>query len=221
MAETEAGTMRTRSRVQGPCGEDRCHDSNNAFAFLIHRASQYIRCLFVLQCYNLLRVCDMEESPSGFPFSMALFCTSIYVQTSCAIEKETLMSDDLATLESQRSNLMEEFLRLGDLRPGSITAVTRRCGKPSCHCAKHNDPGHDPQFRLTRRVSGKTVTETFPNPTALRKAQQEVAEFHRFQKLSQDLVAVNDRICRLRPVAQERGGWTEQEKKRLLRSIRK
>ena len=98
------------------------------------------------------------------------------------------MPDDLATLETQRSELMEEFLRLGDLRPGSITAVTRRCGKPSCHCAKHNDPGHDPQFRLTRRVSGKTVTETFPNPTALRKAQQEVAEFHRFQKLSQDLV---------------------------------
>jgi hypothetical protein len=135
--------------------------------------------------------------------------------------KETLMSDDLATLEAQRSELLEEFLRLDDLRPGSITAVTRRCGKPSCHCAKHNDPGHDPQFRLTRRVSGKTVTETFPNPTALRKAQQQVAEFHRFQKLSQDLVALNDRICRLRPVAQERGGWTEQEKKRLLRSIRK
>ena len=67
---------------------------------------------------------------------------------------------------------------MGDLRPGSITAVTRRCGKPSCHCAKHNDSGHDPQFRLTRRVAGKTVTEIFPNPTALRKAQQEVAEFH-------------------------------------------
>jgi hypothetical protein len=101
---------------------------------------------------------------------------------------------------------------LGNLRPGSITAVTRRCGKPSCHRAKHNDPGHDRQFRLARRVSGKTVTETFPNPTALRKAQQQVAEFHRFQKLSQDLVALNDRICRLRPVAQERGGRTEQEK---------
>src|SRR5437660_1064712 len=101
------------------------------------------------------------------------------------------MPDDLATLEAQRSKLLEEFLRLSDLRPGSITAVTRRCGKPSCHCAKHNDPGHDPQFRLTRRVSGRTVTETFPNPTALRKAQQEVAEFHRFQKLSQDLVALN------------------------------
>src|SRR5215831_17950092 len=91
--------------------------------------------------------------------------------------KEIPMSDDLATLETQRSKLLEEFLGLGDLRPGSITAVTRRCGKSSCHCAKHNDPGHDPQFRLTRRVAGKTVTESFPNPIALRKAQQEVPSF--------------------------------------------
>jgi hypothetical protein len=67
-------------------------------------------------------------------------------------------------------------------------------------------------------VSGKTVTETFPNPTRLLKAQQEVAEFHRFQKLSQDLVALNDKSCRHRPVEQQRGGWSDQEKKRLLRS---
>src|SRR5947209_13778372 len=110
------------------------------------------------------------------------------------------MPDTLATLESDRSKLLEQFLRLGDLRPGSITAVVRRCGKPSCHCAKPDDPGHDPQFRLTRKVAGKSTTETFPNPAALRKAQQEVAEFHRFQKLGEALVSVNERICALRPV---------------------
>jgi hypothetical protein len=70
-------------------------------------------------------------------------------------------------------------------------------------------------------VAGRTVTETFPNPTAFRKAQQEVAEFHRFQKLSENLVSVNQKICELRPVEQQRGGWTEQEKKRLLQSIRR
>jgi hypothetical protein len=129
------------------------------------------------------------------------------------------MPDALNALESERSRLLEEFLRLGDLRPGSITAVVRRCGKPSCHCAKPDDPGHDPQFRLTRRVAGKSTTETFPNPAALRKAQQEVAEFHRLQKLSEDLVSVNEKICALRPMERERGGWTDQEKKRLLRSI--
>jgi hypothetical protein len=131
------------------------------------------------------------------------------------------MPDPIATLEADRSKLLDEFLGLGDLRPGSITAVVRRCGKPSCHCAKPNDPGHDPQFRLTRRVAGKSVTESFPNPAALHKAQQEVAEFHRFQKLSEELVRINERICALRPVEQQPGGWTEQEKKRRLQSIRR
>ena len=118
----------------------------------------------------------------------------------------------LASLQSDRSKLQEEFLRLGDLRPGSITATVRKCGKPSCHCAKPNDPGHAPQFRLTRKVGGKTVTESFPNPAALRKAQQEVSEFHRLQKLNDELISINEKICDLRPVEQQRGGWTEQEK---------
>jgi len=131
------------------------------------------------------------------------------------------MSDSLAALEADRSQLLEEFLGLGDLRPGSITAVVRRCGKPTCHCAKAKDPGHDPQFRLTRRVAGKTVTESFPNPAAFRKAQMEVTEFRRFQKLSAELLTLNARICERRPVEQERGGWTELEKKRLLQSIRR
>ena len=131
------------------------------------------------------------------------------------------MSDTLNSLEAERFKLLEEFLRLGDLRPGSITAVVRRCGKPSCHCAKPNDPGHDPQFRLTRKIAGKSVTESFPNPAALRKAQQEVAEFHRFRKLGEDLVGVNEKICALRPVERQQGGWSEQEKKRLLQSIRR
>jgi hypothetical protein len=55
----------------------------------------------------------------------------------------------------------------------------------------------------------------------LRKAQQEVGEFRRFQQLSGKLVAVNEKICALRPVEPQRGGWTAQEKKRLLSSIRR
>ena len=131
------------------------------------------------------------------------------------------MPDSVAALEADRAKLLQEFLRLSDLRPGSITAVVRRCGKSTCHCAKPDDPGHHPQFRLTRRVAGKTVTETFPTPAALRKAQQEVAEFHRLQQLSQDLIAINEKICELRPVEPSQVGWTAQEKKRLLQSIRR
>ena len=131
------------------------------------------------------------------------------------------MPDSLTALEDTRADLLQQFQNLGDLRPGSVTAVVRRCGKPTCHCALPGNPGHGPQFRLTRKVEGKTVPESFSSPSAFRKAKREIEEFHHFQNLSAELVAVNEQICRLRPIGEEEGGWTAQEKKRLLRSIRR
>jgi hypothetical protein len=130
------------------------------------------------------------------------------------------MPDSLPALEAQRSQILRQISTLSDLRPGSICAVARRCGKPTCHCAKPNDPGHDPQLRLTYRVDGRTVAESFPSPAAFQKAQAEVDEYQRLQKLSADLVAVNQKICRLRPL-QKPEKWSTEEKKRLLRSFKK
>lgn len=131
------------------------------------------------------------------------------------------MPNSLPELEAERTKLLRQFTTLGDLRQGSICAVARRCGKPTCHCAKPQDAGHDPQIRLTRKVDGKTVAESFPSPAAWRKAQAEIDEYHRLQNLSAELIAVNEKICRLRPVEPGNTSWTAEEKKRLLRSIRK
>ena len=131
------------------------------------------------------------------------------------------MPEPLSSLEVQRSKILQQFLSLGDLRPGSISAVVHRCGKSYCHCAKPKDPGHAPQIRVLRKVHGKSVAETLSSPAAFRKVQEEVSEFHRFQELSSELVTTNEKICRLRPLEQEPGGWTAEEKKRLLRSIKK
>lgn len=131
------------------------------------------------------------------------------------------MSESMNSLETQRAKILQQFLGLGDLRPGSISGVVHRCGKSYCHCAKPNDPGHAPQIRVLRKVHGKSVAETLASPAAFRKAQGEVSEFHRFQKLGAELVTISEKICRLRPLEQEPGGWTAEEKKRLLRSIRK
>ena len=131
------------------------------------------------------------------------------------------MSQSLVALEAKRSDLLQQFLGLGDLRPGSISAVVRRCGKPNCHCAKPGDPGHDPQLRLVRKVNGKSVAESFASWASFHKAQREVDEFHRLQSLSAELIALNEQICRLRPVESDSTGWTAQEKKHVLHSIRR
>ena len=130
------------------------------------------------------------------------------------------MSHSLAALEAERQHILQQMLTLGDLRAGTVSANPRRCGKPTCHCAQPRDPGH-PQFRLTRKQRGHSVAESFETPAAFRKAAQEVAEFHRFQQLSAQLVVVNEQICRLRPVEPDTSGWTEQEKKRLLQFIKR
>lgn len=50
-----------------------------------------------------------------------------------------------------------------------------------------------------RKVKGKTVSESFSSAAELRKAQREVEAFHRFRQLSQELLEVNEKICRARP----------------------
>ncbi len=128
------------------------------------------------------------------------------------------MTDSLAALEQQRSGILSQLLELGDFRSGSITAIQGRCGKPNCHCHQPNQLGHGPNFRLTRKVNGKTVSESFSSATELRKAQREVEAFHRFRQLSQELLEVNEKICRARPV---QDALTPEEKKRPKRSAKK
>src|SRR5882672_3216244 len=97
----------------------------------------------------------------------------------------------LEALEDRRTHITNQIAALGDLRCGSITSTTGRCGKPNCHCHQPKDPGHGPNFRLTYKVNGKTVTESLPDQTATRKAQREIAEFRKLQVLHKEFVEVN------------------------------
>ena len=96
---------------------------------------------------------EMAEAPVGGGGSITL-----------VLAKRTTMPATLPELETERRKILLQFTGLGDLRKGSIGAVTRRCGKPTCHCARNDGPGHDPQVRLTTKVGGKTVAESFPSP---------------------------------------------------------
>lgn len=130
------------------------------------------------------------------------------------------MPESLPALEKDRFEVLRQISHLRDLRPGSIQGSMGRCSKPNCHCAQPGDPGHGPNFRLTRKVKGKTVAETLSTPAALRKAQREVAEFRKFRELSAQLVEVNEAICQRRPLEEE-GNLSAAEKKREMLSIMK
>src|SRR5437763_2688559 len=129
------------------------------------------------------------------------------------------MSDSLLDLENRRATVQSQIAQLGDMRSGSITGTSGRCGNPNCHCHRADDPGHGPYYRLTRKVKGKTVTETFSSAASLAKAQREVAECQRFRELGDQFLEVNEQICQLRPVEESQSA--AQEKKRPKPSKRK
>jgi hypothetical protein len=129
------------------------------------------------------------------------------------------MTRTLDDFEQRRRQIAQQITQLGDLRAGSVTSTSGRCGKPTCRCHQPGQPGHGPNLRLTYKVGGKSVSESLPTPAAIHKAEREVAEFRKFQQLSREFVDTNTEICRLRPAKDKPS--TDQEKKRRKRSARR
>jgi Family of unknown function (DUF6788) len=124
----------------------------------------------------------------------------------------------LADLEQRRAQLYAELAGTDDFRRGSITENFRRCGKPNCVCAEVEHPGHGPRYLLTRSVAGKTKGRQLSPGSDLEKVRREIATYHRFVLLGQQIVEVNEAICdarhsstladteRTAPMRAEKGG---------------
>lgn len=101
---------------------------------------------------------------------------------------------ELSELSRQRRNLHGQLATLGDLRPGSLTARYRKCGKPTCHCADKGDPGHGPSWSLTWTVKGKTQTRIIP-AVAVEQTQAQIAGYRRARSLAREPFEVSTQMC--------------------------
>lgn len=104
---------------------------------------------------------------------------------------------DLDALLMKRDQLKTELAAVGDMRPGSLVPRFRKCGKPSCHCAKKGDHGHGPSYSLTHAVSGKTVTYVISAGEAVERTRAQLDEYRRFRVLVREFVAISEQICDL------------------------
>ncbi len=101
----------------------------------------------------------------------------------------------LEVLQGKREQLKARLVEIGDMRPGSLVERFRKCGKPACHCAEKDAPGHGPCYSLTHAVEGKTVTRVIPKGAAVEHTRQQIAEYHRFRDLVRELITVSEQIC--------------------------
>ena len=111
----------------------------------------------------------------------------------------------LPELEQQRAQLYTRLAATGDLRPGSINATYRRCGKPNCACAQPDHPGHGPRWLWTRSAGGRTRTRQL-TAAEVDKVRAELSNYKQFAATVEQIVEVNEAICEARPAASAAGG---------------
>jgi hypothetical protein len=130
------------------------------------------------------------------------------------------MPESIESLEARRTRLLSELAQIGDMRPGSITEVYRRCGKKSCWCAQTDQPGHGPFYAFTRKVQGKTQTVQLRPGPVLSKVQAEVQAHRDFRQRCEKIVALSEKICQVRPVEGSEKGELKKKSYRLSRKRR-
>ena len=104
---------------------------------------------------------------------------------------------DVKGLEARREAIRRELASLGDLRPGSLFERYRKCGKPTCHCAREGDPGHGPNWVLTSRVNGRALTRAIPSG-AVAETRAQIEECKRLRALTAELIEVSEGLCHAR-----------------------
>jgi hypothetical protein len=130
------------------------------------------------------------------------------------------MVAEVEKLEAKRTKLLETLNDTGDMRRGSISEVYRRCGKSNCACASSEHRRHGPYYAFTRKVAGKTQTVQLRAGPELDKLLEEVRTYHGFRAAVEQLVEVNEQICKLRPVVVTSVSKRRSLKKKLPRSSR-
>jgi len=115
-------------------------------------------------------------------------------------------------LLEQRETLKAQLAAVGDMRPGFLMGRFRKCGKPGCHCARHDSPGHGPSWSLTHQVAHHTKTRVIPAGPAVQRTQAQLAEYRRFRELSRELVEISEQLCDAQ-LAEEKGAPAEAAEK--------
>ncbi len=100
-------------------------------------------------------------------------------------------------LDAERRRLVGALAGLSDFTPASLHEEWRRCGKPSCRCAKPGDPGHGPRHILVRRQEGRVVTRQVPAPMVAEFIER-TGRWAEFQQVCSRLAEVNAELDRRR-----------------------
>lgn len=107
------------------------------------------------------------------------------------------MPTRLQTLEGRIRRIKAELNRLGELRPGVLSAQYNVCGTPGCRCKMTPPKKHGPYYQLSWSRRGKSATR-FVRGTELPAVRGEIKAYQRLQQLIDDWIAASLEICEIK-----------------------
>ncbi len=125
------------------------------------------------------------------------------------------MNEALSSLERKRELLYKQLQETGDFRRGTISVLYRKCGKKNCVCTQEGHPGHGPQYLWNATIKGKSYAKNLKLGPEMEKYLEEISNHQLFLKLCDEIVAINEQICDMRPVRvmEDDDGLAELKKK--------
>ena len=129
------------------------------------------------------------------------------------------MKETIERLERKRSDLYKKLQEVGDFRRGIVSVVYRKCGKKNCACAKDGHPGHGPVHLWNTTIKGKSYAKSLKLGPELQKYLDEIAGHRKFVEICEELVALNEHICDLRPLPEMENEQELVELKKKLQNL--
>ena len=108
---------------------------------------------------------------------------------------------NIAHLDEQIERIKQELLRLGPMRPGSLSEQYNVCGTPGCRCKDPQKPEkHGPYYHLNYTWRGKARTE-FVKADAVEAVRAQLETYKRFRALCAEWVDASLERARLQRAA--------------------
>jgi hypothetical protein len=101
-------------------------------------------------------------------------------------------------IEAQIEKLKARLLKIGEMRPGSLSKQYSACQKPGCKCVDPVKPQkHGPFYQLSYSHRGKSTTQ-FVRPQFVTQVRKQLAAYKRFKGLTEQWVALALELSKLK-----------------------
>ena len=102
------------------------------------------------------------------------------------------------TLEAQIEKVKAELLKIGEMRPGSLSLQYSACQKPGCKCVDPVHPQkHGPFYKLSYSHQGKSTTQ-FVRPQFVPEVRLQLAAYKKFKALTEKWLALALELAKLK-----------------------